>query len=363
MLPHLLARSRFRWAGLSAYLAAAVSLLPAPARACSWGQVILESSYPRLDAVDVPTNAVLFVYGPELRPAAFPGLVPDELQLVDESGQSVAFDIQAVVPSGFDLAPLEPLQPNQSYQLVPGGPSPYPLLEFTTGSGPAAVPESLSTPELDVVQFSYALGSCGVLAGLCVEAAAAPNTTLELRVGDEVLAPGAGLPSPLSRAYSQPLADGDCVEVRARDVRGHRSAPRTVCGEAIARLELPPDNFEVAYTCDNYLDYVGRPTPQPELATPATVPVGEVSPLPQNASPPQDVAYVADGVDQSALTGSDAVIYDDVPSVRSSGGCTLTGGTAPASARPGRPAAPWRGLGLAVVPLGAALLGARRRRR
>jgi hypothetical protein len=136
-----------------------------------------------------------------------------------------------------------------------------------------------------------------------------------------------------------------------------------VCGEAIARLELPPDNFEVAYTCDNYLDYVGRPTPQPELATPATVPVGEVSPLPQNASPPQDVAYVADGVDQSALTGSDAVIYDDVPSVRSSGGCTLTGGTAPASARPGRPAAPWRGLGLAVVPLGAALLGARRRRR
>jgi len=364
MLPDLPRRSCFRWAAPSAFLAAAVSLLPpAPARACSWGQVILESSYPRLNAVDVPTNAVLFVYGPELRPAAYPAeLVPDELQLVDESGQSVAFDIQAVVPSGFDLAPLQPLQPNQRYQLVPGGPSPYPLLEFTTGSGPAAVPESLSAPALDVVQFSYALGSCGVLAGLCVEASAAPNTTLELRVGNEVLAPGAGLPSPLARAYSQPLADSDCVEVRARDVRGHRSAPRTVCGEAIARLELPPDNFEVPYTCDNYLDYVGRPTPQPEVATPATVPVAGGSPQPENASPPRDVAYVADNVDPSNLTGSDTVIYDDVPSVRSSGGCTLPGGTAAASAGPGRPAAPWLAFGLAVAPLlAAALLGARRR--
>ena len=98
-----------------------------------------------------------------------------------------------------------------------------------------------------------------------------------------------------------------------------------VCGEAIARFELPPDNFDVAYSCDNYLDYVGRPAPQPELATPATVPVAEDSPRPQNASSPRDVAY-ADG-DPSNLAGSDTVIYDEeVPSIRSSGGCTLQGG-------------------------------------
>jgi len=353
MLPHLLGRSCFRWAAPSALLAAAVLLLPAPAQACSWGQVVLESSYPRLNAVDVPTNAVLFVYGPELRPAAFPALVPDELQLVDESGQSVAFDIQAVVPSGFDLAPLQPLQPNQGYELVRGGPSPYPLLEFTTGSGPAAVPESLSAPTLDVVHFSYPAGSCGVLAGLCVEASAAPNTTLELRVGNEVLAPGAGFPSPHRRAYAQPLADSECVEVRARDVRGHRSAPRTVCGEAIARFELPPD-FDVAYTCDNYLDYVGRPAPQPELATPATVPGG--SPLPENAGAPRDVTYG----DPSDLTDSDTVIYDEVPSVRSSGGCAL--GSLAADPGLGRPGGAWLAFGLGLAPLlGAALLGARRR--
>ncbi len=96
MLPHLRRRSCLRWAAPSAFLAATVSLLPAPAQACSWGTELVESSYPLLNAVDVPTNAVLFVYGPELRPASFPALVPEELQLLDESGQSVAFDMQAV---------------------------------------------------------------------------------------------------------------------------------------------------------------------------------------------------------------------------------------------------------------------------
>jgi hypothetical protein len=342
----VLARSCRRWAALSALLGTAVALVPAPARACSWGQVLIEASYPRGDAEAVPTNAVLFVYGSSL-------LAPEELQLLDESGQRLAFEVHAAVPSGFDLAPLEELQPNQTYQLLPSDPSLGPLLEFTTGSGPAAVPESLSAPELEVVHLSYAVGSCGVLGGLCVESSLAANTTLEVRVGNEVLERGADPAWPLHRAYSQPLSDSDCVEVRARDVRGHRSAPRTVCGDAIARFELQGDNFETPYTCDNYLDYVRAPGPEPEGVAPEEVSspvVGGNSPVSENASTPRDVSYVADSVDLSPATGSDTVIYDDVPSVRSSRGCALV------SSAPRGAAGSW--LGWAAL----ALLGARRRR-
>lgn len=339
----LLARSCRRWAALSALLGAAVTLAPAPAGACSWGQVIVEASYPRAGALDVPTNAVLFLYGPGVT-------TTEELQLLDASGRSVALEVRAAMPSGFDLTPLQPLQPNQTYQLLPSG-SPYALLEFTTGSGPAAVPEGLSAPELDVVQFSYSLGTCGVLAGLCVDTSTAPDTTLEVRVGSEVLGPGSGPPWPLYRAYSQALANDDCVEVRARDVRGHRSEPRTLCGSDIARFELSGAT-DVQYNCDNYLDYVpgGAPRPEPESASPQpAAPVGAGA-TPENASAPRDVMYVSDGLDPSQLIGSDAVIYEEVPAVRSSRGCAL------ASSAPGRSGA-WLGLGVAAL----ALLGARRR--
>jgi len=347
MLAHLLGRSCCRWAAPLALLAAAVSLVPAPARACSWAQVVLEASYPRAGAVDVPTNAVLFVYGPGLG-------ATEELQLLDPSGQRVAFEARAAVPSGFDLTPLEPLQPNQVYQLLPDGSAIYPLLEFTTGSGPATVPESLSAPELDVVQFSYALGSCGVLSGLCLDTSTAPDTTLEVRVGSEVLAPGSGAPWPLTRAYSQALGDGDCVEVRARDVRGHRSEPRTACGSDIARFELQ-GNFTTEYTCDNYLDYVRVPGPEPEATRPEVVsPVAGEGPSPETVSTPRDVTYVTDDIDRGELTGSDTVIYDDVPSMRSSRGCALASSGPLGAGAPLDSRSAW--LGLAAL----AVLAARR---
>jgi hypothetical protein len=311
----------------------------------------------------VPTNAVLFVYGPELTS-------PGSVQLVDELGEVVPIEVQPVVPSGLDVTPLSDLSPERRYELRAVGSYGSDSVPFTTGSGPALVPERMSAPEFDVVQFSYSLGSCGTLAALCMETSPAAQTTLEARVGAEVLALGAagpvpppGTPQPLSRAYSQPLSDSDCVEVRARDVRGRRSAPRTLCGEAIARFELRDNNLDTAYTCDNYLDHVRVPGPEPEGVTPdeLSAPVaGSNGPSPENASAPRDVTYITDRVGTGELTGSDTVIYVEEPSVHSSRGCAL--GSRAADTGPRDPGRDWLAFGLALAPLlGAAVFGARRR--
>ena len=197
-------------------------LTPAPAAGCSYGQVLLEASYPSRDDVDVPTNAVLFVYGS----------FTQDLLLQRASGEIVPIDVQPAEPSGLDLRPRRELDPLQRYQLRLASPPPDyndVILEFTTAAGPAAVPEALSAPALDLTVLSYGFGSCGIQNGLCLETSSAPGTTIEVRIGKEVLPDGAGAPYPRYRLYGGEVREGDCVEARARDVRGGaaRRLPRS----------------------------------------------------------------------------------------------------------------------------------------
>lgn len=232
----------------AALLAAAVALHSAPAAACSYALRAIDASYPEAGAVGVPVNAVLFVYGHSLSAAA--------VQLLEDDGTDVPVQIEPAEPSGFDVRPLSPLEPERTYELraltVQGNIDPP--VRFTTGTGPAAIPERVETPELDLAVLLYPPGPCGEQQGLCLDTAAPPGTTLEVRIGEEVLltAPPS-YPSTWFGAYGTYLSETQCLEVRARDVRGRRSAPRTVCGADAHRIEVPP-NAPISYTCQNYAE-------------------------------------------------------------------------------------------------------------
>jgi hypothetical protein len=224
-------------------------LMPSRSDACSYAMVVVESSYPEAGAVDVPTNAVPFVYGPELNSTS-------DVELVDEDGRLVPVEARVVTPTGIDLIPVSDLAPNHRYELRAVGSIEAASIKFTTGAGPAAVSTQLPPPALDVRLLKYALGTCGELSGICIEASHPSGTTLEVRIGDEVLSGGAGSPWPRYRAYGQPLADSDCIEVRARDVRGNRSEPTMACGESLKSIRLTSNIPDSGYACDNYSTFV-----------------------------------------------------------------------------------------------------------
>jgi hypothetical protein len=246
-MARLRTRSLQCWLLPTALLAAAVALHPAPAGACSYALRSIEASYPAAGAVAVPINAVLFVYGHSLSAAT--------VQLLDADGTEVPMEIQPVEPSGFDVRPLSPLEPERTYELrAPIDRGEAPPVRFTTGTGPAALPERLEPPQLDLTVLQHPLGPCGEQHTLCLDTAAPPGTSLEVRIGEEVLTAAApDYPSTWFGAYGTHLPEGECLEVRARDVQGHRSAPRTVCGADVHRIEVPSD-ATVRYTCENYAE-------------------------------------------------------------------------------------------------------------
>lgn len=204
------------------------ALMPARAVACSLPLVAIEASYPPLRATDVPTNAVLFAAGPDLN--------PDDLVLLDPELRPVPIEVRAAAPSGFDVVPLAELAPNQRYRLQTPGDRDGTIL-FTTGSGPAPVPERLEAPALDARVVEATVQTCQVTL-VCLGAPPAPRTMLEVRIGDEVLLTDQSYAAPRGRAYGESIDAEDCIEVRARDLRGNRSAPSIVCGADVELLRL-----------------------------------------------------------------------------------------------------------------------------
>jgi hypothetical protein len=300
---------------LATALSGGALLLPAPAAACSYGAVLVEASYPSRGAADVPTNAVLFVYGSALTqelplPRVGGAILTRELQLQRADGEIIPIEVRAAEPSGFDLIPLRELDPLQQYALRMLSPPPdynEVVLDFTTGSGPAAVPEVLSAPAVDLTVLRYGAGTCGIQSGLCLETSSAPATTIEVRVGTEVLPDGAGAPFPRYRIYGGELRESDCVEVRGRDVRGRRSAPTTLCGTEISRVELKP-GFDVVYTCDNYSEYLQEPAPTAGGVSAPTVAMprpsdAQGSPVQADGVDPRDVTFAAANSDAGSASG------------------------------------------------------------
>ncbi len=213
-------------------LALGAWLLPARAAdACSYALVAIEASYPTSGALDVPTNAVLFAAGSNLDGGA--------LVLERDDGAQVEFELIAVESGGFDLKPLTELEANRGYVLTSAGtdPAPFDRIEFTTGAGPASVPDVLPLPDLEVAQVSHTLGSCGKLSSYCVDARVPEGTRLEARLGGEVLQED-GSTAALSTYFSRSLAEDECLVARLRDVRGNRSAPATLCRADIPLVDM-----------------------------------------------------------------------------------------------------------------------------
>lgn len=227
-------------------LALCACVYSARAVACSSTVVIIGASYPEAGAVDVPTNAVVFFYGPQLK--------SNDVELVDDAGNVVPTEARVVQPSGIDLVPQEELAPNRKYQLRAVDTNEPAAVEFTTGAGPVDRPEVLEILESELLLLDHSLGTCGKVTGLCVNASPPPNTTLEIRVGEEVLGDGVDASQPLYRAYLAPVTSDECISVRVRDVRGNRSEPTQVCGKDVRRAQLPePSGGSSRYTCDDYV--------------------------------------------------------------------------------------------------------------
>jgi len=193
----------------------------------------------------VPTNVVLFADGSELDPTAF--------ELSDERGGSIPIGVRAVAAGGFDIEPSAELAPYQTYLLtVPGArEGVINSITFTTGGGPGAVPDTLAAPHWNPVLVSREFGSCGMLYSVCTGARAAPDAMLEGRIGRESLGvqpDGASM----MRTFGGDVLDGECVTIRARDIRGHRSDPVTICSDTLQRYDagVGPDGEPTSLDCD-----------------------------------------------------------------------------------------------------------------
>jgi hypothetical protein len=329
-MARLRATFRHHYRVLPALLAAAVALHALPAGACSYALRAIDVSYPEPEAIEVPTNVVLFVYGHNLD--------PEMLRLVDAGGAEVPVQVESVEPSGFDVRPLEALEPRRQYQLHAAAPlyATSDVVPFTTSSGPAALPERMEVPELAVAVLQPPYGPCGDQHSLCVDGSAPPGTSLEVRVGENMLKRYLSeQPSRWFGVFGLNVGPDDCVDVRLRDVRGRRSAPRTVCGADALRVEIAPDE-RVDYTCENYSALL---TERDRQASSDASDLDETpyTPAPVSSSAASDVAEPRD------------VTFADASERTASGGCQLS-----ASAS---------GSGAGVLGLGLlALLSARRRR-
>jgi hypothetical protein len=199
-----------------------VAALPREARACSFAVQSIEASYPVPTEQGVPTNLVLFAYGAELDGSL--------LALETADGREVPVDVVPAETSGFDIFPTSELLPNHDYVLVSRSANAN-RIPFTTGAGSINQTEELAVPNLELTELTFDFATCGTLARLCSDVALAPATFLEMRLGTEVLS--MQHPTTFFRRYSQPLPEGACLKIRARDARGNRSPEATICSDAV----------------------------------------------------------------------------------------------------------------------------------
>jgi hypothetical protein len=235
-MQHSSSRAGSAWLVLAAALG--VSSLARPARACSFLEVAIESSYPASGAVGVPTNVVLYVSGEQV--------VPDWLSLESATGERVATSIRRVLPTGFDVTPAIELEPNQHYLLVyPNidsiGPSTV-SIEFETGDGPAA-PALLPPPELAGAVVLGATETACPYARLCLEPGG--SGTALFAAHPEIQLSEWQASGTLGGLYGMAYVPDDCLQVWRRDALGNRSEVVELCGADVpsfavsARAGLP----------------------------------------------------------------------------------------------------------------------------
>jgi hypothetical protein len=229
---------------LGALLLGAASLAPsAQAQSCSTDTVV-HSSFPADGATGVPTNAPLYIYGPELDVAS------SDVTLQDASGEAVMIELQAA-EGGLLVDAFLGLDPSTSYELTvtQGTGGEAWSASFTTGTGPAT-PVQLMAPDVSVSVIDHTQGSCGVVSAICVIGTVSARRTLEVLIGDEVVSLGAD-PAPAYTASAARVSGNGCIEVRVREPGGITSETTQLCGDDVDRFELAA-NEPAPTSCEPY---------------------------------------------------------------------------------------------------------------
>ncbi|HEY6877908.1 MAG TPA: Ig-like domain-containing protein [Polyangiales bacterium] len=204
------------------------------ADACSCVTRPIDRSTPTDGATGVALNQAIAIDG---------SFRTSSVRLEDEQGEPVAFALNAGPGPGCpsisaDVVPLAPLKPNTRYVLHVESDSDYPPerkgeLHFTTGT--EMLPDlPLATPHVDVsVVRDAPEAMCGLphTVFACVGVEQADDLELIMRRGDEILLRTTTLVQD-SGQYSL-SAVPDCVELRRRSPTGKRSAPHSICGDAL----------------------------------------------------------------------------------------------------------------------------------
>lgn len=215
--------------------ALAMVLDAASARACECVATPIYRSDPVEGATDVALNQALMIEGV---------FAPASVKLLDDRGQAVPFELNAGPWPGCpgtsaDVLPREPLKPNASYVLRVEALLPEAVAEgakelhFTTGT--RSLPdETLAPPRIRASVLRDApVAMCGIgqTTFACIGPEAQDGVELIMRRGEQILL----------RTTTLVQADGlysltdvpDCIELRRRARTGKRSAPVSVCGEAL----------------------------------------------------------------------------------------------------------------------------------
>jgi hypothetical protein len=229
---------------LGALFLGVVSLAPsAQAQSCS-ADTVVHTSYPADGATGVPTNAPLYIYGPELDVAS------SDVTLQDASGEAVMIDVQAA-DGGLLVDAFLGLAASTSYELTvtQGTGGEAWSASFTTGTGPAT-PVQLVAPDVRVSVIDHTQGSCGIVSAICVIGTVSARRTLEVLIGNEVVSLGAD-PAPAYTANAARFSGDGCIEVRVREPGGITSETTRLCGNDVDRFELAA-NEPAPTSCEPY---------------------------------------------------------------------------------------------------------------
>lgn len=237
--------------------ATGIAMLPASAHACSCGPTPIWASFPVNDTIDVPLNSALIIRG---------YFDPATLTLKNDDGVSVPFAVTHGPGAGAcegetgELIPNAPLEPNTHYvlhaELEPGFGNETSEVSFTTGT--ATIPnDPLATPTLHAtfVRGNTVGNSCLAEVQGCIGVGDASSVEITLRKGDAVL-----VRTIQSRTAGNDSGVGDlviendaiitssnevpdCIELRARDAAGRRSAPVTLCNDELTVRDATASDF------------------------------------------------------------------------------------------------------------------------
>jgi hypothetical protein len=216
---------------LGALFLGAASLAPsAQAQSCS-NDTVVHTSYPADGATGVPTNAPLYIYGPEL------DATTSDVTLQDASGEAVMITAEPV-DGGLLVEAFLGLAASTSYELTvtQGTGGDTWSASFTTGTGPSTRVQ-LGAPDVRVSVIEHTQGACGVVSAICVIGTVSARRTLEVLIGNEVVSLGAD-PAPAYTASAARISGDGCIEVRVREPGGSISDTTRLCGDDVDRFEL-----------------------------------------------------------------------------------------------------------------------------